>query len=254
MSFTPMNTRDEKTSFFKTLLVASAGWGKTTQANHFKRVYGPGFIISGESGLSSVRNAGHDYLPFSSFDGDVIPAQGIFSFTEIVRLIKTPEFAAMGYKWLMLDSLTELSDLAFAWAEARATREATEANKKVNGFDIWSYYKEAMIGACKFVRDLPYHVVISALEKSGKDENDDDTVLPLVQGNAVQSQIPGIFDNVLFGVAKTKKGEETKRYVITGVYSGRQGKVRDENKTCSLVEETGDITDVLQKIAGGVKA
>lgn len=261
-TFKPLNTKDGSTAFQKTLLVATAGWGKTSQAKHFKRVYGPGFIVSGESGLSSVRSEGIDYLPFSSFDGQVVPSQNIYSFTEIVRLIKTPEFMAAGYKWLMLDSLTELSDLCYAWAEAKATAEAIAADKKVNGFDIWNYYKEGMIGGCKFIRDLPYHVVISALEKDGKDENDEEIKLPLVVGNAVQAQIPGIFDNVLYGVIKTTKEKQadntlanvTRRYVVTGAYNGRNGKVRDENATCSLVEETGDITTILQKIAAGVKA
>lgn len=255
-AFKPMNTRDEATSFRKTLLVAPAGWGKTTQAKHFQRVYGPGFIISGESGLASVRSAGIDYLPFQSFDGPVDPANGTYSFTEIARIVKTPEFAAAGYKWIMLDSITELSDMAYAWADARATREAVEANKKLNGFDVWGYYSEAMIGGCKFVRDLPYHVILSALEKDGKDENDDDVKLPLLQGNKIQAQIPGIFDNVLYGVSRpVKVGDDTvvQRFIITGHYAGRQGKVRDEHSSVSLVEQTGDVTDILRKIDGGGK-
>jgi hypothetical protein len=264
ISFNPMNTRDGSTDFVKTLLVAPAGFGKTTQAKHFQREYGPGFIISGESGLSSVRSAGIDYLPFSSFDGEVNPSQGIYSFTSIVRLMRTPEFVNKGYKWIMLDSITELSDLAHQWANARATREAAEANKKLNGFDVWDYYNEAFIGGCKFIRDLPYYVVLSALEKDSKNENDDEIKLPLVQGGRATAQLPGLFDNVLYGVLMSAKEDDgnggkrsvTKRYIVTGSHAGRNGKVRDEHRACALIEEITEeegIVPVLRKIAGGNK-
>ena len=49
MAFTPLNTKDETTSFGKTLIYAPAGWGKTTQAKHMQKAYGKGFIVSGES-------------------------------------------------------------------------------------------------------------------------------------------------------------------------------------------------------------
>ncbi len=63
MAFKPMKTSDEATGFRKTLLYGAAGFGKTTQAKHFKRAFGQGFIISGEAGLSSIRSEGIDYLP-----------------------------------------------------------------------------------------------------------------------------------------------------------------------------------------------
>ena len=68
--FKPLNTSDQTTSFRKTLLYGHHGWGKTTQFIHYQKHYGKGFIISGESGLSSIRSAGIDYLPFTSWAGD----------------------------------------------------------------------------------------------------------------------------------------------------------------------------------------
>jgi hypothetical protein len=251
MSFKPLNTADATTAFRKTLLMASAGWGKTTQAKHYKRVYGKGFIISGEAGLSSIRSEGIDYLPFSSFDGPVDEANGIYSFIHICRIINSPEFKAAGYNWIMLDSLTELSDMVFSWSDSKANATAAQTGKKVNGFDVWGDYKDRMIGACKFIRDLPYHVIITALEKTAEDENGDRQFLPLLQGNAVQAQVPGIFDNVLCGVITTVKEDDKKvikRFVVTSGYAGRQGKVRDESGTVKAVEETGDVTTILAKM------
>ena len=152
----------------------------------------------------------------------------------------------------MLDSLTELSDMCFAWSDAKAAANAAATGKKQNGFEVWGEYKEKMIGACKFIRDLPYHVVITSLAKTTENENGGTEFIPLLQGNAVQAQVPGIFDNVFGGVIKTVKDDEgvstTKRYVITGNYAGWQGKVRDESGSVKLIEETGDITTILLKM------
>ncbi len=251
MAFKPMNTKDETTSYRKTLLVGQAGWGKTTQAKHYKRHYGKGFIISGEAGLSSIRNEGIDYLPFTSFDGPTDESAGIYSFVSICKIIMSQEFRAAGYKWIMLDSLTELSDMCFAWADNKAAATAAATGKKQNGFEVWGDYKDKMVGACKFIRDLPYHVVITALEKTAENDNGETQHLPLLQGSAVQAQIPGIFDNVFFGVTQTVKEDDknvTKRFVVTSSYAGRGGKVRDESGVVKTVEETGDITTILLKM------
>lgn len=255
--FRPLNTKDETTSFRKTLLYSMAGWGKTTQAKHFKRVYGKGFIISGEAGLSSVRSEGIDYLPFMSLDGPVDHSKGIYSFVEICKLIMSDDFKAAGYKWIMLDSLTELSDLTFEWAESEAIRNAAITGKKVNGFEQWGLYKDKMVGACKFIRNLPCHVIITALLKNGEDDNKDPLRQPLVQGSAVQAQLPGIFDNVFCGISKDVKAadgkSETKRFVITANTNGYVGKVRDEHNVVQIIEETGDVTTLLAKLDAAEK-
>lgn len=250
-----MNTRDSGTAFRKTLLYATHGWGKTTQAKHYQARYGKGFIISGEAGLSSIRSAGIDYLPFTSFDGVNDPAAGVWSFLGICRAMLTPEFKAQGYQWIMLDSLTELSDMVMAWSTAKAERTAAELGKKVNGFEKFGEYGEKMIGACKFIRDLPYQVIISALaQESENEETGVREVVPLLQGAKIKAQVPGIFDNVFGGVlipGKTLadgKTEEAKRYIVTGKYGGWAGKVRDEHGVVQTVEETGNVCEVLAKI------
>jgi hypothetical protein len=252
VSFRPLNTKDDTTSFHKTLLYAVHGWGKTTQAKYYQKRYGKGFIISGESGLSSIRSAGIDYLPFTSFDGPNKPDEGIYSFTGICRLMMSKEFKAAGYKWIMLDSLTELSDLCFTWADDKATAEAAAANKKLNGFDVWASYGDKFIGACKFLRDLPYHVCLTALAAAKTTEDQEVERWPLVQGNKIAGQLAGVFDNVFCGLSKEVKLEggtqATERAVITGKIGGWQGKVRDEHGVVDLVEKTGDITTILNKI------
>jgi hypothetical protein len=257
--FTPMNTKSASTTFRKTLLYAIHGWGKTTQAKHYQAHYGKGFILSGEAGLSSIRSAGIDYLPFTSFDGASDPANGVWSFASICRAMQTPEFKAAGYKWVMLDSYTELSDMIWSWATARAEREAAESGKKLNGFDKYNYYEEQSIRAAKFIRDLPYQVCITSLAKDAENEDGSKEQWPMVNSAKVRKQLPGIFDNVFGGVAVAEKpkppaaGEKpaapvTRRFIITGEYGGWKGKVRDEHNVVQLIEETGSVIDVLKKI------
>ena len=90
--FKAQNTKDSTTSYMKSLFFAPHGWGKTTQFKHLQEHYGKGFIISGESGLSSIRSAGIDYLPFDSWNGTSDPAANSYSFVDIFKWMKTPEF------------------------------------------------------------------------------------------------------------------------------------------------------------------
>lgn len=254
MSFKPMNTADASTSLRKTLIFAQAGWGKTTQAKHYAAHYGKGFILSGEAGLASIRSAGIDYLPFTTFDGPNDPAAGVWSFLGICRAMSTAEFKSAGYKWIMLDSLTELGDVIMAWATAKADREAAEIGKKANGFAKYGDYADKMIGACKWIRDLPYHVVIAALAaETENEETGIKSVEPLIHGSKAKAQIPGIFDNVLGGVVTSTKATAqepatTKRFIVTGPHAGWRCKVRDEGNSVLIIEETGSIVDVLRKI------
>ena len=143
-SFNPQNTSDETTSYRKSILYAYPGFGKTTQAKYFQDTYGPGFIISGEGGLSSIRSAGIDYLPFTSWNGETNPDKQQYAFKDIFDWIRTDEFAAKGYKWIMVDSLTELGDHAIKAAQESSKKRAEATNTKVNGF---------LFPRCSFLRD-----------------------------------------------------------------------------------------------------
>ena len=256
MIFKPMNTSDHTTNWRKVLLYAHHGWGKTTQAKHYQKKYGPGFIISGESGLGSIRSAGIDYLPFSSWDGGSNPDAGVYSFKDILRYVNTAEFKAKGYKWIMIDSLTELADHAYQHAEKEAASKPTK-DGKVNNFAVWEDYGSFVIGACKWVRDLPMHVIVTSLAKEGEDENGNKEFWPMVKGKAVQTQLPGIFDCVMCGVKRTSQqtdstsGEvkmKSQHYIICDEVKGWHGKVRDEKRRLSNVELGGDVTVLFDKM------
>lgn len=230
----------------KVLLYAHHGFGKTFQCRYYQKRYGKGLIISGESGLKSVEDVEIDYLPFSSWDGSHDPEVGTFSFRGIIKMLQTPEFKESGYKWIAIDSLTELSERLIEHLE----KEFANTN---NGFAMWGEYNRLMLGALKWVRDLDMHVYVTCLAKEEKDANDVTQYWPLVKGQAVSKHVPALFDHVLCGVRTTEKNDQglpkVKRYVITDEVSGWHGKVRDPRSRLKAYEQVDDITELFVRMS-----
>ncbi len=250
--FKPMNTSDDETAKRKVLLYGHHGWGKTTQLKYFQQEYGKGFILSGESGLSSIRQAKIDYLPFTSWDGEVNPDKGVYSFKSIFKFIKSEDFRKQGYKWIGIDSLTELSDLSYKHAEQEATDVAEKLGKKnPDGFAIWGNHAQQLLGACKAIRDLDMHVIVTALAKESTDDNGNVDYWAMVAGKATTQQLPGIFDCVFCGVRVSQEvdgRQQVLRYTITDEVRGWHGKVRDEYRRLKPVEKTGNIVELLKRL------
>jgi hypothetical protein len=223
MTFEPMSTDDLSTSKTKTLVYANAGWGKTKQASYYQAMFGPGFVLSGESGLITLAKEKIHYLPFTRWDDE---SQGDGpSFRGIAKQMAGSDLKAMGYKWIMTDSLTEVADLCFKHFDDKGFK---------NSWDLYGAYGAALLGAVKWFRDLPYHVIVTSLVKEDRDDNGVPEYWPMLKGNQVQRQITGIFDNVLGGIIRTRYTEDdeykvrpiTDRFMVTNRVGGWIGKVR----------------------------
>lgn len=231
----------------KVLLYAHHGFGKTYQCRHYQARYGSGLIISGEAGLKSIEDVDIDYVSFNSWDGESQPEKGIYSFRGIIKELMKPGFLeASGYKWIAIDSLTELSDRLIEHLE----KEHANSN---NGFAMWGDYNRLMLGALKWVRDLPVHVYVTCLAKEEKDANDVTQYWPLVKGSGVSKHVPALFDHVLCGVRATEKNDKgvpkVRRYVVTDEVSGWHGKVRDPRQRLKAFEQVDDVTELLERMA-----
>jgi hypothetical protein len=252
MEFSPLNTSDDRTARRKVLLYGHHGWGKTTQLKYFQEEYGKGFIFSGESGLSSIRQAKIDYLPFTSWNDGSIPEKDMYSFVDIFKWTKTDDFKKKGYSWIGIDSLTELSDLSFKSAEKNELEKAKQSGSgSPNGFAVWGDHAAQLIGACKAIRDMDMHVIVTALAKESQDDNGGATYWPMVAGKQTTQQLPGIFDCVFCGVRVTdeKDGKQkVLRYTITDEVKGWHGKVRDESRRLKPVEQTGNVVELLKRL------
>lgn len=239
-----MSTSDDAVAnASKTLLYADAGWGKTRQAIHMQKRFGRGLVFSGESGLRTLMYSDIEYAPFTSWDGDHDGAT-VFSFKGLCRMLVTPEFKAMGFKWIMVDSLTELSDRLYEHLEKHPEDWQSKKGEK-NKFELYALFGSQMIGALKFLRDQPYHFLVTALQRTTENDNGATEYLPAVKGGQTQRQILGIFDNVLAGVGVTEIVEDQpkmKRFVCTQQIRGRHAKVRDPLNRLPAYIECDDVT------------
>lgn len=244
MALTPMKTSAlAKGGPTKCLLYAHHGWGKTYQCRHYQEAYGPGLIISGESGLKSVEDVDIDYVPFASWDGP--EKDGVYSFRGIVKLIRQDELTKK-YKWLAIDSLTELGERLIEHLEE-------EHKESKNGFAMWGDYSRLMTGSLKWIRDLPVHVYVTALAKEEKDANDVTQYWPMLPGAAVGKKVPALFDHVMCGVRTTETDDSgrprVKRYVVTDEVSGWHGKTRDPRGRIEAYEACDNITSLFDRMS-----
>jgi hypothetical protein len=236
----------------KVLLYAHHGYGKTFQCRFYQKRYGKGLILSGESGLKSIEDTDIEFLPFSSWDGRHEPDEGVYSFKGIVRMLHSPEFKAAGYKWIAIDSLTELSERIHEHLEREEAKRVAEGAKP-NGFAVWGDYSRLLIGALKWVRDLPIHVFVTCLAKEEKDDNDATDYWPFVKGQAVSKQVPALFDHVFCGLRTTEKDDtgkpRVKRLIVTDEVMGWHGKARDPLNRLQPLEAVNDITELLARMS-----
>ena len=243
--FKVLSTSDADVHFEKTLLCAHHGFGKTTQAIYVQEKYGKTLIISLEGGLKSLSLVAIDVIPVSSWNGEHNPEAGVFSFRGAMKMITSPEFKAMGYKAIFIDSVTELSDQLMEFLEEK------HKNSK-NTFDKWGDNSRLMIGALKWIRDLNMHVVCTCLLAEEEDDNGQTTYWPMVKGGKVSKQIPALFDHVFCGKRHTEEVNGklvVSRYLVTDQVKGHYAKARDPRRRLRPIEKTGDITELFSKMA-----
>jgi hypothetical protein len=255
--FKTMKTSDVEVHRHKTLLYAHHGYGKTYQFRHYREMYGPGLIISGESGLSSISDCDIDFLPFSSWDGEHDPAKGVYSFVGIVSMLRGIDLRAEGINWIGIDSLTEMSERCLGHYQKVSDDAARATGKKPDGFAVWGDYERAMIGYLKWVRDLPVHVLVTALAMEEEDDNGSLHYWPLLKMKKVAKHVPALFDHVFCGIRRTVEtplpdgttATRVARYLITDEVKGWHGKTRDPRQRLRPVEHTGNIAALHKRMA-----
>ena len=243
MKITPLKTNDGSVSgASKTLLYGHHGTGKTAMIGQYHKAFGKGLVLSGESGLSSISNMEIDYLPFSSFDRPT--KDGEYSFKDLCAYVMSPEFAKQEYKWIAIDSATELSQRCFADVEVEFANNA-------NGFEKWGVYERKITAALKWVRDLDMHVLITALASEEQDDNGVTNYWPMLVQKKVQKLIPALYDHVFCLVRKTSETNgklDVKRYLVCDQINGWHGKTRDPHRRLAAFEECDDVTELLRRI------
>ena len=138
-------------------------------------------IISAESGLLCLQDKSIDVLEAKSYEA----VRGAFSY-----LVTGKDEGK--YKFVCIDSLTEISDLLVKNLKAK-----DEYKNPSNALKLWGEFSETMIGLIKAFRDLDRHIVFTAL---ADDVNDGGIITkkPMIAGNKAQQLMPSFFDEVFY--------------------------------------------------------
>ena len=174
----------------KELITGDPGVGKTVLASTTGE---PTLLIDAEAGTMSIRHAKN--VQVFSVTGNE-PLKQIFPVLEYLRTNND-----QGFKWVVIDSISELCEMVLAEEDAK---------HKGNNLKAYGDMAKRMIPFVKAFRDLEgMNVVMTAKLKAVKD--DDTGVImhrPAAPGRQVTDALPYLFDLVLpLRIIKNKAGE-----------------------------------------------
>ena len=163
--------------------------------------------------------------------------------------VTSDTFRNEGYKWIAIDSFTELSRRAF-------TEATIENDNPKDGFKKYELYTQKIDPMINDLRDLPIHVVCTALATESKDENGMTNFWPMLHQKSKVEAFCGTFDVVaaLINKSETVKTEDGKtkmkmhRYTLTGNVSGWHGKTRDCHGRIRVAEEGTNVASLVKRL------
>lgn len=223
----------------KLFIYGPSGSGKTYLARTIPA--GRGIIISAEAGLLVLAGIAIAVLDMTlDDDGKVIPKEKRMArLAEFFKYLNTEE-AIQKYDWVMIDSLTEISQNIL---EALAL----EFPDRKEALPMWGEYNKRMRSMIKSFRDLPhYHVVMLALSTVEKDENA--RMIHTVDVNGkISSQMPQYFDEVFF-IQLIEDGKGGMKSVL---HTKDTGKTFGKDRSGKLAPiEDGNLSKIFDKIQG----
>lgn len=224
----------------KILVYGQAGSGKTTLA---RTIDEPTLIISAEGGLLSLNDSDIDVIDITTDDnGQIIPEEKrIQRLGEVYKYIGQPEQIAK-YKWIFIDSLTEIS-------QALIAQLGKEFPERKDSLVLYGENAKRLKSLIKSFRDMPhYNIVFTALPSLDKDENGARYHGIDVIGK-VGIQLPGYFDEVLYmSVKDTEEGDER----VLHCTSNERLVTKDRSGKLDKLEKP-DLAYIASKIRGTLK-
>ncbi len=209
----------------KALVYAESGMGKTTLLGTLPE--SETLIVSAESGL----------LCLNDLDIAVVEIKQWSDLQEVyVNILKNPDWSH--FKYIGIDSLTELSDMLIHSLEASPDfRDPKMALK------MWGEFSKRMTATIKAFRGLDKSVIFTALPE---DILDNGAVVkkPYIKGKSVQKMLASYFDEVFYlSVNSTTNEREVQTQPSTSIQAkDRSGKLDDF--------EEANLTNIINKIRG----
>lgn len=212
-----VSTKDQSRNRLKILIYGGPGVGKTTLAGTLNERT---VILSAEAGLLSLAEKNIDVIDLTTDDnGKLIRKENRLARLADVYTYLMGDEARKKYDWIFLDSLTEISQNMI-----EALQEIYPDPK--DNWTLWGEYGKKARALIKNFRDLPYYnVVMTALDKEEKDENQRRYIKVDMQGK-IGTQLPALFDEVFYmGIKKQEDGTHS-RYLMTQPFENMIAKDR----------------------------
>lgn len=218
------STQNYSSDKLKILVYGASGAGKTSLAKTIPKEEKT-LVISAEAGLLCLNDTDLDVIDITQDDnGKLIPKEKrIQRLVEVYQYLNTEE-AIKKYKWIFIDSLTEISqNMIEALYAEYPDRSATLV--------MYSENAKRMRSLIKSFRDIPhYNVVMTALDHTEKDENNM-RITGVSMIGAIADKIPAYFDECLYlATFEDPETKETVRKLVTSkseklVCKDRSGKL-----------------------------
>lgn len=208
------NTSSAESSGIKIVVAGEAGNGKTTLARTIQDTLKEKVIlISAEAGLLSLKGSGVDFVDLQTDEeGKPVPKeQRTIRLGAVYKWLLEPEQMAK-YKWVFVDSLTEVNQNLLESLEANP-----EFNSPKDTIKKYGELAKRMRSLCKTFRDMPhYGLIFSALVKKTTDA--DNVVKSAIDiTGSFSLQLPALFDEVFYLGVTNEVGEDgrNKRTILT---------------------------------------
>jgi hypothetical protein len=234
-----ISTKNYGADRLKCLVFGSSGAGKTTLISTAEE---PVLIISFESGLLSIAGKDIDVIDATTDDaGNLLPkGDRINRLKEVYQFLLT-EDARAKYKWIAIDSLTELAQNIIEDLHTKFT-------DRKDGFVMWGEYAKEIKGIIKAFRDLPYYsVIFTALATEDKDESARRYYKINVQGK-ISEELPAYFDEVFYLFVKDNDDGTSTRKLLCKAHAAVPF-AKDRSGKLSEFEEP-NLTTIAHKIKG----
>ena len=142
-----------------------------------------------------------------------------------------------GYRTVVLDSLTEMQKLSMDGVMGKAVKDS-DVDPDIPRMRDWGANIAQMRRIVRQFRDLPLHVLFTALEMSDKDSRTGVTMRKPSMSGKVASEVSGFMDLVLYMYVK-EIDANTGRYMLSGAAEGIVAK----DRSGKLPPVIGDVND-----------
>jgi phage nucleotide-binding protein len=221
-------TNNLANQYLKIMPFGPSGVGKTRLAGSMSlRV--KTLILSAESGLLSLQNLKDE----NGLTPNIDYVQ-INNFADMEAAYHHLKNVKHDYKGVAIDSLTEIQ---------KACKDAIMEQTKKDAMEMrdWGVLAHKIERMVRAFRDLPMHVIVTALDDSEADKiTGEIKVWPALQGS-VQKQLPAYFDIVLYTFTR-EVGEGSDRKTVYSALTQNSGKYIAKDRSGKLPKVLDDPT------------